>query len=96
MEPQLSPGTFNAFFAWAPWVIGIAIYFAFYVAKRHESSGNAAEPGEHSPAQSSYACANCGRRGSREQMVAQEHGGAVSWYCGDCAGQKAATQQAAT
>jgi hypothetical protein len=88
MEPQLSPGTFNAFFAWAPWVIGIVIYFAFYVAKRHEGTGNGA-PGEQSPSQSSYACTSCGRRGSLAQMVAQEHGGAVSWYCGDCAAQSA-------
>lgn len=95
MEPQLSSGTFNAFFAWAPWVIGIAIYFAFFVAKRHEGAGNVA-PGEDSPAQSTYACASCGRRGSRAQMVAQGHGGAVSWYCGDCATQKGPTEQAAT
>jgi hypothetical protein len=89
MEPQLSPGTFNAFFAWAPWVIGIVIYFAFYVAKRHEGVA-VTVPAAHAPAaESSYACTNCGRRGSLAQMVAQEHGGAVSWYCGDCAAQSA-------
>ncbi len=88
MEPQLSAGAFNVFFAWAPWVIGGVIYLAFYVAKRHEGAG-VALPADHSPAESSYACAGCGRRGSREQMVPQEHGGAVSWYCGDCATQKA-------
>jgi hypothetical protein len=84
METQLSAGAFNVFFAWAPWVIGAAIYLAFYVAKRHEGTSTAV-PAEHSPAESSYVCAGCGRRGSREQMVPQEHGGAVSWYCGDCA-----------
>ena len=36
MNPQISSDTFDSFFAWAPWVIGAAIYFAFYVAKRHE------------------------------------------------------------
>jgi hypothetical protein len=90
MEPQLSAGAFNVFFAWAPWVIGAGIYLAFYIAKRHEGTSTAV-PADHSPAESSYACAGCGRRGSREQMVPQEHGGAVSWYCGDCATQKATT-----
>jgi hypothetical protein len=90
MEPQLSAGAFNVFFAWAPWVIGAVIYLAFFVAKRHEGASTPA-PADHAPAESSYTCAGCGRRGSREQMVPQEHAGAVSWYCGDCATQKATT-----
>ncbi|MGC1381676.1 MAG: hypothetical protein WA814_11720 [Candidatus Baltobacteraceae bacterium] len=79
MNPQLSSSTLNSFFAWAPLVVGLAIYLAFYIAKRHEG----AEPG--APIGQTYACAACGRRGARDQMVPQQHGGAVSWYCGSCA-----------
>jgi hypothetical protein len=87
MNPQISGGTFDQFFAWAPWVVGIAIYFAFYVAKRHENES--AGSGAVAVAET-YACAGCGRRGPREQMVPQEHGGAVSWYCDECATERAA------
>jgi hypothetical protein len=80
MTPQVSAGTFDAFFAWAPWIIGIAIYLAFYLAKRNE--GNA--PAQSVAAQT-YACSQCGRRGTREQMVPQDHGGAVGWQCASCA-----------
>jgi hypothetical protein len=80
MEPQISPGVFDQFFAWSPLVIGIAIYLLFYVAKRHETV-----PGHGMPIGQTFACANCGRRGAREHMVPQEHGGAVSWYCSHCA-----------
>jgi hypothetical protein len=77
---EISAGAFDLFFAWAPVVIGLAIYLAFYIAKRHE--------GVTAPASSmeqTYACAECGRRGPRDQMVPQNHGGAVGWYCADCA-----------
>ncbi len=80
MNPQISPHTFDAFFAWAPWVVGLAIYFTFYIAKRHEVAHVPA-----SAAGSTYACARCGRRGNREQMVPQDHGGAIGWYCSNCA-----------
>jgi hypothetical protein len=76
----ISSSAFDSFFAWAPWVVGIVIYLAFYIAKRHE---NAARPA--TTAQATYACANCGRRGALEQMVPQDHGGAVGWYCTNCA-----------
>jgi hypothetical protein len=79
MSPQLSSGAFNVFFAWAPWVIGIGIYLAFYIAKRGEGAGSATSPGQ------TFACAQCGRRGAREQMVAQDHGGAISYQCFNCA-----------
>lgn len=79
MNPQISGSTFDAFFAWAPWVVGAAIYFAFYIAKRHEGAGETAHAGQ------TFACAGCGRRGSQEQMVAADHGGAVGWYCSNCA-----------
>jgi hypothetical protein len=75
---EISASAFDSFFAWAPWVIGIVIYFAFYVAKRHET---VTVPSSSVP---TYACAVCGRRGSRDQMVAQDHGGAVGWRCHEC------------
>lgn len=85
MIAEISSDAFDHFFAWAPWVIGLAIYFAFYLAKRHEVA--TVPP---SPAAPTYACAVCGRRGTREQMVAQHHGGAVGWQCADCAAHSAA------
>ncbi len=83
MIAEISGSAFDAFFAWAPWVIGAAIYLTFYVAKRHESAVRLAAGAP------TYACAGCGRRGPREQMVPQDHGGAVGWYCADCAAQQA-------
>jgi hypothetical protein len=85
MTPRISSETFDAFFAWAPWVVGIAIYLAFFLAKRKEGATNA-------PAASStqtFACSQCGRSGPREAMVPQDHGGAVGWQCASCASQKA-------
>jgi predicted RNA-binding Zn-ribbon protein involved in translation (DUF1610 family) len=79
MGPQISANAFSQFFAYAPFVIGIVIYGAFYAAKRHESQSHAVPFGQ------TYACASCGRRGHREQMVPREHAGAVSWYCPNCA-----------
>ena len=85
MNPAISSGAFDTFFAWAPWVVGAIIYLAFYIAKRHER----VPAPSHTPgvAEPTYACAGCGRRGSREQMVATDHGGAVGWYCPACAPQ---------
>lgn len=80
MEPTISQNAFDQFFAWSPLIIGIVIYALFYVAKRHEASNSGAPIGQ------TFACANCGRRGVREHMVPQEHGGAVSWYCSRCSG----------
>jgi hypothetical protein len=80
VNPAVSSQTFDSFFAWAPWVIGFAIYLSFYVAKRRETAT--------SPAQApstTYSCSICGRRGSRDQMVPQDHGGAVGWQCTHCA-----------
>ena len=81
MEPQVSQNAFDQFFGWAPLIIGIVIYAIFYVAKRRETS-----PNSGMPIGQTFACANCGRRGVREHMVPQEHGGAVSWFCHRCAG----------
>ncbi|HEY6326014.1 MAG TPA: hypothetical protein VIW73_05795 [Candidatus Cybelea sp.] len=83
MIAEISGSTFDAFFAWSPWVIGVAIYLIFFVAKRHESAARPASVGQ------TYACAGCGRRGPREQMLPQDHGGAIGWYCNDCAAQQA-------
>jgi hypothetical protein len=85
MTPKISSDTFDAFFAWAPWVVGIAIYLAFYLAKRNEGKTTSAQ----APATQTFACSECGQRGPREAMVAQDHGGATSWQCASCASQKA-------
>ena len=79
MIAEISSHTFDSFFAWAPWIVGAAIYFAFYVAKRHETAPSASSIGQ------TYACAVCGRRGSRDQMVPQYHAGAVGYECAQCA-----------
>jgi hypothetical protein len=79
--PSQIPGTsFNQFFAWAPLVAGLLIYFILYAAKRHEATATGVPIGQ------TFACANCGRRGRREHMVPHEHAGATSWYCTRCAG----------
>jgi hypothetical protein len=77
---EISSTTFDSFFAWAPWIVGIVIYASFYVAKRHEV---ATVPPSSAP--TTYACSVCGRRGTREQMVPQDHGGAIGWLCASCA-----------
>jgi hypothetical protein len=79
MEPHISASTFDQFFGFAPIVIGLVIYLAFYVAKRGEVSGQGVPIGQ------TFACAGCGRRGTREHMTPREHAGAVSWYCARCA-----------
>jgi hypothetical protein len=75
----VSAQTLGAFFAWAPLVLGIAIYLVTFAAKRKEVT-------EPSPLGTTFACANCGRRGEREHMVPQSHSGAISWLCAKCAG----------
>ena len=87
MIAELSSQSFDAFFAWAPWVVGLVIYGAFYVAKRHETA--TVPPSTAGP--STYACSSCGRRGTREQMVAQQHDGAVGYQCPQCASAASAT-----
>ena len=85
MIAEISGSAFDSFFAWAPWIVGIVIYAAFYVAKRHEVATVPA-----SIPTTTYACSVCGRRGTRDQMVPQEHGGAMSWQCAGCAAAQAA------
>ena len=70
MNPVVSQDALRDFFAWAP--------LAVWLAKRHEAVTVPALG-------ATYACANCGRRGSREYMVPQVHDGAVSYYCSHCA-----------
>jgi DNA-directed RNA polymerase subunit RPC12/RpoP len=84
MNPTISSDTFNTFFAWAPWVVGVAIYLAFYFAKRREIATGKASATQTTASQT-FACANCGRRGPRDQMVPQDHGGAVGYKCTNCA-----------
>ncbi|HTU70063.1 MAG TPA: hypothetical protein VMF11_07045 [Candidatus Baltobacteraceae bacterium] len=78
MNPVISQDALRDFFAWAPLVLGVAIYFAFWLAKRHEGVTEPATFG------ATFACAKCGRRGSREHMVPQPHDGAISYYCSHC------------
>jgi DNA-directed RNA polymerase subunit RPC12/RpoP len=82
---EISSSAFASFFAWSPWVIGAIIYGAFWFAKRNESSSS-----KTSAAKTTYACAVCGRRGPLEQMVPQQHGGAVGYQCTQCASQAVA------
>jgi DNA-directed RNA polymerase subunit RPC12/RpoP len=84
MNPTISSDTFDTFFAWAPWVVGVAIYLAFYLAKRREVATSRAFATQTTGSQT-FACAQCGRRGPRDQMVPQDHGGAVGYKCSNCA-----------
>jgi len=72
--------TFHLFFAFAPLVLGVVVYAVAWGAKRAELAPAGAGFG------ASYACANCGKRSSKEHMVPQAHAGAVSYYCSKCAG----------
>jgi hypothetical protein len=78
MNPVVSPDVLGWFFAWAPLVVGLAIYVVVWLAKRDEVTAPAALG-------ATFACSKCGRRGSREHMVPQVHDGAVSYYCAQCA-----------
>jgi len=78
MNPVVSQDLLGGFFACAPLALGLVIYLAVWLAKRHEQ---VAVP----TLGATYSCANCGRRGSREHMVPQVHDGAVSYYCSHCA-----------
>ncbi|HTZ54500.1 MAG TPA: hypothetical protein VMB20_05510 [Candidatus Acidoferrum sp.] len=79
MNPVLNSDAFGWFFAWAPLVLGVAIYLAVWMSKRREGAPVTGTLG------ATFACASCGRRGSREHMVPQTHDGAVSYYCSHCA-----------
>lgn len=78
MNPVVSQDALRDFFAWAPLALGLVIYLAVWLSKRHEA---VIVP----TIGATYSCTNCGRRGSREHMVPQVHGGAVSYYCSHCA-----------
>ena len=81
MIAEISSNAFDSFFAWAPWVVGIAIYSAFWMAKRRE----VATVPSTAP-RATYACSSCGRRGSLDQMALQHHEGAIAYQCSQCAG----------
>jgi hypothetical protein len=87
MTPQVPSDAFNLFFGWAPFIIGLGIYFVFYLAKRKECAtpvtvtGHATGP---APTET-YSCSQCGKRGPLGAMVAQDHGTAVSYVCTTCA-----------
>ena len=66
-------------FAWAPLTAFVIVMIILYTATRRV-------PAHHGPPLgTTYACAQCGRRGSHEHMVPVTHEGAVVWYCGRCA-----------
>ena len=85
MNPQISSGAFDAFFAWAPWVVGIVIYAIFYIAKRSECAPVPVPVTNAGPVTPKYACTQCGRVGTIEQMVPQDRGAAVTYNCTSCA-----------
>jgi len=62
MNPAVSSDTFDTFFAWAPWVVGVAIYLTLYFAKRREIATSNASATQTTGSQT-FACAQCGRRG---------------------------------
>ncbi len=80
MDAQISAEGLASFFAWAPLAIGLVILVVAWASKRNEHDPTAVNVG------TTYACAGCGRRGSREHMLPQAHEGAVSWFCARCAG----------
>ena len=85
MNPQISPGAFDAFFAWAPLVVGIVIYATFYFAKRAECARVPAPVTHAGPVTPTFSCSQCGRVGTMEQMLPQDRGGAVTYACAHCA-----------
>ncbi|MEO9170551.1 MAG: hypothetical protein ABI282_06970 [Candidatus Baltobacteraceae bacterium] len=80
MDTQISGAQLATFFATAPIILLLAIFFTAWIAKRNEGNVGVVNVG------TTFACAKCGRRGAREHMVPQAHEGAVSWYCTRCAG----------
>jgi hypothetical protein len=67
------------FFAWFPLFAFSVLLVFLYAATR-----GGAKPAP--AARKTYACAQCGRRGSNEHMVPVTREGAVVWYCARCAG----------
>lgn len=66
-------------FAWAPLTAFVIVMIILYTATRRVAAHHGPPIGR------TYACAQCGRRGSQEHMVPVTHEGAVVWYCGRCA-----------
>ena len=74
-----NPDTIYQVFAWAPLTAFVIVMIVLYSATRRAPAHSGAPLGK------TYACAQCGRRGSHEHMVPVTHEGAVVWYCGRCA-----------
>jgi hypothetical protein len=85
VNPQIPADAFNSFFAWAPWIVGITIYGIFYVAKRRECAPVPVTVTNSGPVTSTFACTQCGRVGTMDQMVPKDRGGAVTYTCAACA-----------
>ncbi|GAC1360150.1 MAG: hypothetical protein NVSMB31_20350 [Vulcanimicrobiaceae bacterium] len=67
--------TLNAFFAYAPWIGGIAILLAVYFASRKSLHTHGVPIGQ------TFVCNECGHRANREHMVPVAREGSVMWYC---------------
>ena len=78
MLPPMTAQIIQHFFAWAPLTVFAIILLAVYIATRRQAPAPAATP-------RTYACARCGRRGRRDQMIPLSREGSVVWYCARCA-----------
>jgi hypothetical protein len=74
-----NPDLVNEVFAWAPLTAFVIVMAILYRATRRAPAHTRAPMGK------TYACAQCGRRGTHDHMVPVTHEGAVVWYCGRCA-----------
>lgn len=73
-----NPDLINEVFAWAPLTGFVIVMAVLYTATRRA-------PVQRAPHGKTFACAQCGRRGSHDHMVPVTHEGAVVWYCARCA-----------
>ncbi|GAC1500383.1 MAG: hypothetical protein NVS1B14_04280 [Vulcanimicrobiaceae bacterium] len=68
-------GFINTFFAYAPWIVFLAVILAVYFASRQGLRRAPAPIGQ------TFACNQCGHRGKREHMFPIARAGSVLWYC---------------
>jgi hypothetical protein len=73
-----NPDLINEVFAWAPLTAFVVVMVILYNATRRA-------PAKRAPMGKTFACAQCGRRGTHDHMVPVTHEGAVVWYCARCA-----------
>ena len=86
MNPTVSSDTFDTFFAWAPWVVGVAIYLTLYFAKRREIATSKASLSRQQPSSPRPLHArNAAAAARATKWCPQDHGGAVGYKCSSCA-----------